>query len=100
MNMSRFPIRSSLIPMFMLAIFLMLPGLSSGRDIFVNNKTGDDQRNGVGDRAVAETSGPVRTIRRALELARNGDRIILMPTGIPFHVCRKTAGCLPMNTTP
>ncbi|HBT76865.1 MAG TPA: hypothetical protein DEB39_08040 [Planctomycetaceae bacterium] len=85
MNMSRFPIRSSLIPMFMLAIFLMLPGLSSGRDIFVNNKTGDDQRNGVGDRAVAETSGPVRTIRRALELARNGDRIILMPTGIPFH---------------
>lgn len=51
--------------------------VASGRDIFVDGSAGDDMMRG--DRALATSAvdGPVRTITKALRLARPGDRIIL-----------------------
>lgn len=57
---------------------------SFGRDIYVNNHIGNDRYTGENERIMTTPTGPVRTLRRALELAQNGDRIVLQPTGIPF----------------
>ncbi len=45
--------------------------IDRGRDLHVNQKTGDDSRDGV--------AGPVRTIARAIKLAKPGDTIHLTP---------------------
>lgn len=55
------------------------------RDIFVDNVAGDDARLGIRGRTSVEFSGPVRTIGRALQLARSGDQIILANNGVPYR---------------
>lgn len=74
----------ALAALFAACVFLVAANAFS-RDIYVNNKTGNDRRDGFNKEGFTEKTGPVRSIRRALELARNGDRIVLLPTGIPFH---------------
>jgi hypothetical protein len=59
--------------------------LAAGRDIFVSNGGGNDRHDG---RAMTETvsgGGAVRTISKALRLAKAGDRIVLENTGEPYR---------------
>lgn len=46
-------------------------------DIYVDNVTGDDRRNGLEPKSYGVGNGPVRTITKALRLANKGDRIVL-----------------------
>ena len=75
----------------LLAYFILaVTGLASstveslGADIFVNNVAGDDRFLGRIQQTV-DRHGPLRTIRRALELASPGDRIVLANTGLAYH---------------
>jgi hypothetical protein len=60
-------------------------GTARARDIFVNNHTGDNRRDGSSAVMVGQAGGPCRSIGRALQLAQNGDRIILAATGEPYR---------------
>jgi hypothetical protein len=64
------------------SVSLVSPALA--RDIFVNNVAGDDRATGHNPQAPDE-SGPVRTITKALRLARQGDHIFLANTGQPYR---------------
>jgi len=74
------------------AVFLLVAGLtlsSAADDIVVNNQTGDDRNSGdvsvEGSRGLqGSQNGPVRSIRRALELAKPGDRIIVEKTDVAY----------------
>lgn len=56
-----------------------------GRDIFVDNIAGDDRRDGTTAQTSGRAGGPVRSLRRALELAEGSDRVILSDTGEPYR---------------
>jgi len=58
---------------------------ATARDIFVDNVTGDDVRDGSATDVRGMVAGPCRTIARALELAKSGDRIILADTGEAYR---------------
>lgn len=67
-------------------IFLsLLSRQSLGLDLYVNNISGDDTRDGQSAEPVAGQDGPVRSIGRALDLAKAGDHIHLFDTGIPYR---------------
>jgi len=71
-----------------LAVSLLLalaPVTGAAKDIHVNNVDGDDSFAGRHDRNLSDQGGPVRTIARALQLASQGDRIILANTGRPYR---------------
>ncbi|HUY35601.1 MAG TPA: right-handed parallel beta-helix repeat-containing protein [Pirellulales bacterium] len=53
-------------------------------DVFVDNVAGDDLRDG-GQAESTGASGPVRTLKRALELAQAGDRLRLANRGVPYR---------------
>ena len=55
------------------------------RDLFVSNTSGDDRFTGLALQSAPDGSGPVRTIGRALALARPGDRIVLERTDKPYR---------------
>lgn len=54
------------------------------RDWFVNNRGGDDLFSGQIEQT-GTLDGPVRTITRALRMARAGDRIVLANSGEPYR---------------
>ncbi|MAV36927.1 MAG: hypothetical protein CMJ59_15885 [Planctomycetaceae bacterium] len=56
-----------------------------GGDLYVNNATGDDLRNGRSPESKGAAAGPVRTIAQALRLAKSGDRIVLTKTAEPYR---------------
>jgi hypothetical protein len=56
-----------------------------GREIFVDNLSGNDRFNGQQPRGMAELFGPVRTIARALRLAGAGDVIMLAKNKEPYR---------------
>ena len=56
-----------------------------GREIFVDNVSGDDHFTGQQPRGTADLSGPVRTIAKALRLAGSGDIIVLAKTNDPYR---------------
>ncbi len=56
-----------------------------GREIFVDNVSGDDRFTGQQSRSTADLSGPVRTIAKALRLAGAGDVIVLAKTNAPYR---------------
>ncbi len=58
---------------------------SFARDIYVNNQTGDDRRSGRGAQIGSGSDGPVRSVKRALELASGMDRVVLANTGQPYR---------------
>ncbi len=68
---------------FFLAVFLSVT--LPARDLYVNNVTGDDRNDGLAETAVSPGRGPFRSIRRALEAARNGDHIHVAATGQPYR---------------
>jgi len=76
----------------------MYPWSAAARDVFVDNTSGDDKNIGLhaqsqGDTAGAPgTLGPVRTIAKALRLARAGDRIVLANSHQPYRECVALVG--------
>jgi len=66
------------------ALIAISAGTLQARDIYVNNQTGDDRDDGTAPVKI-ETGGPCRSIRRSLQLANNGDRIILAATDEPYR---------------
>ncbi len=58
---------------------------ATARDIYVNNTLGDDRKDGLAARHISETTGPVRTIARALAICQKGDRIVLAKTDRPYR---------------
>src|SRR5438477_10271374 len=53
-------------------------------NLYVDNRAGDDIFDGRAEHAVNETSGPVRTIRRALQRVRPGDVAHIAHRGRPY----------------
>jgi Right handed beta helix region len=66
-------------------ILLLLSQAAHGKDIFVNNVAGDDRRDGATNQISGRAGGPVRSLRRALELAEGSDRVVLSDTGEPYR---------------
>lgn len=66
----------------------LLAGDALAADLFVDNLAGDDRNNGQGAATISHGNGPVRTIGKALRLARAGDRILINPNdGQPYREC-------------
>lgn len=53
--------------------------------IYVDNRVGSDTFDGASSEAVDVRSGPVKTIRRALLKARQGDTIVVANRGVPYY---------------
>jgi hypothetical protein len=68
------------------ACLLLLTATSAtpARDIFVDNSTGDDRFRGEA-LLVTAGRGPVRTLQKAVRIAKPGDRIVVAPTGVAFQ---------------
>ena len=66
-------------------LWLGLVATSSAADLYVDNMTGDDRRNGQTPESFGAGNGPVRTIAKALRLANKGDRIILKANPEPYR---------------
>lgn len=62
-----------------------LVGSLAARDIFVNNVAGDDKNRGSAAAPRGDSASPVRTIAKALRLARGGDRIVLADAGQSYR---------------
>ena len=54
-------------------------------DIYVDNLIGNDTYDGALERPVDSGSGPVQSLRRAMHLARFGDRIVLTREGAVYY---------------
>ncbi len=63
---------------------LSIHSTADARVIFVNNQTGSDRFDGVTQQPSNDQSGPVRSIRQALRLARRADTIELAKTDSPY----------------
>lgn len=73
-------------------LLCLLAARATARDIFVDNLAGDDKNSGAHARGVGDAGGPVRTIAKALRLARAGDRVVLAKNDEPYHECVSLAG--------
>jgi len=62
----------------------LAPVPARARDLFVDNASGDDLHDGA-QAATTAFGGPLRTLRRALELVLPGDRIVLAKTDEPYR---------------
>ncbi|MFQ5734114.1 MAG: hypothetical protein ACE5KM_19435, partial [Planctomycetaceae bacterium] len=63
---------------------------ASGRPVsadilYVDNMKGNDGFDGRATEAVSNDTGPTLTIRRALQLARTSDTIVIANTGRPYY---------------
>ncbi|TWT76859.1 hypothetical protein Pla123a_22820 [Posidoniimonas polymericola] len=70
----------------------LLPALSSGRDIYVNNLAGDDRLSGL-NQELSGDHGPVASICRALKIAAAGDHVIVANTGELYREQLSVFGC-------
>ncbi len=61
-------------------------------DLFVDNRDGDNIYDGHSQHEVDQRSGPVRTIRRALEKVRPGDTIHIANHGTPYYESLEIVG--------
>lgn len=66
-------------------VFAVLASVASARDIFVDNIRGDDHHAGAMPELGLNADGPVRSIAKALRVARKGDRIVLKNTGVAYR---------------
>lgn len=57
----------------------------SAADIHINNRVGSDAFDGTAPQIATTLSGPVRTVRRALELMKPGDTLIFGDSGTPYY---------------
>ncbi|QDT44592.1 hypothetical protein Pan241w_47050 [Gimesia alba] len=71
----------------LLCLMLLLCGFKSvdARVIYVDNRAGNNALNGFSPKIVDGKNGPVKTIQRALDYARRGDKIILINNKIPYY---------------
>ncbi|QDV52727.1 right-handed parallel beta-helix repeat-containing protein [Gimesia fumaroli] len=71
----------------LLCLLLLLCGFQpvDARVIYVDNRAGSNALNGFSPKIVDGNNGPVKTIKRALDYARRGDKIILINNKIPYH---------------
>lgn len=60
--------------------------------IYVNSRTGDNRLNGRAPEPLNVTTGPVRTLQRALQLVGRGDSISLVNNGTPYYGCYTLVG--------
>lgn len=67
-----------------------------GAEIVVDNVRGSDAFDGNGRLSLPGGYGPVRTIRRALQLAGASDTVVLVDNGIPYH--ERIALCGPRHS--
>jgi len=70
---------------YCLVLFALASSPAAARDIHVDNVGGDDRHEGRAPVASNVGGGPCRTIARALDVARSGDRIVLTDTGRPYR---------------
>lgn len=71
---------------FSVLVGLLLAVSPAGaRDIFVDNVSGSDASRGMQPRNMPGQVGPVRTLTKALRLARHGDRIVLTANDKPYR---------------
>lgn len=73
---------------FLFGLLLCQAGVCAAANIYVDNLTGDDRRNGLEQKSYGAGNGPVRSITKALRLANKGDRIILANN--PGHPYRES----------
>ncbi|MFH1304649.1 MAG: right-handed parallel beta-helix repeat-containing protein [Planctomycetota bacterium] len=60
--------------------------------IYVDNRTGNNSLNGRSPKIEGGKNGPVKTIQRALDYARQGDKIILTRNETPYYESLTLAG--------
>ena len=58
---------------------------ATARDVFVNNRAGDDHFDGRFDTDEGGANGPVQTLAKALRIADTGDRIVVANSGEPYR---------------
>lgn len=61
------------------------PAAIFGRDVFVDNMSGDDRRDGSAPEVAGERAGPCRSIGRGLQLVEPGDRLVVANHGEPYR---------------
>lgn len=69
---------------YLLCLFIVCRS-AYGVEIFVDNIVGRDVDDGMTAEARDGNTGPVRSIRRALEVANYGDVVVLRNTGTPYY---------------
>ncbi len=84
-------LRSSAVAVALL-LLMLLGGLASARELFVNNQTGHDELTGL-SAELKDQDGPVETICCALKRAAPGDRIEIANTGEPYCEQVSIFGC-------
>jgi hypothetical protein len=76
--------RRTLCVLGLLAVVAVLPSVSTGAIVYVDNRQGRDVYDGRTPQPIDVTSGPVRSIGRALRIAGPGDTIIVANTGVAY----------------
>jgi hypothetical protein len=66
-----------------IALVSTAPGVA--RDVYVNNIGGEDTYNGDSPTSEGQGTGPVRSLRHALKIAKRGDRVVLAKTEKPYR---------------
>lgn len=70
----------------LIALIWLQAEICFAANIYVDNLTGDDRRNGLEPVSVGVGNGPVRTIAKAMRLASKGDRVLLVNNpGRPYR---------------
>lgn len=84
--MVRFPFKT------FLALALAVAGITGtcapfaqAGTIYVDNLLGNDRLDGLADQVTSGSSGPVATLKRAVQLAGAGDQILLVPRPRPYY---------------
>jgi hypothetical protein len=77
---------------WVMMIACLLVRQAAARDIHVDNVGGDDKNDGMYAQSQGDTPSPLRTIAKALRLARTGDRILLANSGAPYRECVSLVG--------
>lgn len=71
--------------MFAALLACAASGVAAARDIHVDNIGGDDRNDGRQPASIERGAGPCQSIRRALQLAGPGDRVILQKNDEPYR---------------
>ena len=85
---------------FLILAVLAINGIpADAKTIYVDNQSGADRADGLIEKPTNEFSGPVRTIKRAMQLARSGDVINIASTGVPYYESLSIVGRRLSGTT-
>lgn len=70
-----------------LCLIFLLSCISAveARVLYVDNRAGSNALNGLSPKIVDGSNGPVKTIQRALDYARRGDKIVLINNKTPYY---------------